>query len=327
VLPNGQNPPLPTSITPPNPTLQGTMTDLTLLDLELLHHFTTVTYQTLPLGSGHSDLWQVQVVRLGFSHDFLMRIILAVAALHLGVLRPTYRAAYAIKASHHQGIALESVREVLNLGVDGSNCHAIFAFGLFVVMVAFGTPRSEAIDFDSAQKDILEGLQLARGCNSIVQPQWQHLSTGPLAPILREGMHNETIPLHQVPGSDEITGLLRLCSNPSVAEDRDVTNAYYLAIHELLKSYSQLSLLKARGLDMVAATFVWPVAVPQRFLTLLAERKTEAMVILAYYAVLLHGIDDKWFMTGWAKYLVSTIEKSIGDDWTEWLMFPREKVE
>jgi hypothetical protein len=302
------------------------MTDLTILDLELLHHFTCSTYQTLPLGSGQKEMWQVDVVKLGFSHEFLIRIILAVAALHLGVLRPPYRATYAIRASHHQGIALQSVREVLAHGVDHSNCHAIFAFSCIMVMVAFATPRIEDMDFEYAEKGILEGVQLARGCNSIVQPQWQHLSTGPLAPLLREGMHNETTPLHEVPGSDEITGLLRLCSTPNVLENREAANAYYIAIHELLKSYSQLSLLKARGLDMVTATFVWPVAVPQRYLGLLGERKPEALVILAYYAILLSFIEEKWFMKGWAIYLVSTIEKSIGEEWKEWLAFPKEKI-
>jgi hypothetical protein len=69
-------------------------------------------------------------------------------------------------------------------------------------MQAFGIPRNQNLDFNSAQKDIFDGVQLIRGCNFVIRAKWDTLASGILAPLLKGGMYSETILLHHTPASD-----------------------------------------------------------------------------------------------------------------------------
>ena len=136
-------------------------------------------------------------------------------------------------------------------------------------------------------------------------------------------MH-ETAPSHSVRDTVHITGLLRLCPSASLSQDSEAANAYALAIHELLNSYTQVMIRMERKLDFVPVIFVWPIAIPQAYLMYLGERNPEAIVIMAHYAALLHRADDQWYMKGWTEHLVKEIDSALGAEWSGWLAWPKE---
>ncbi|KAJ4285983.1 hypothetical protein N0V88_008170 [Collariella sp. IMI 366227] len=68
--------------------------NLPLLELELLHNFTTKTYKTLTTDPSVWEFWRDDVVQLGLSCDYIMRAVLAVSALHLAYHRPERRDFY-----------------------------------------------------------------------------------------------------------------------------------------------------------------------------------------------------------------------------------------
>ena len=298
-------------------------TDLDIADLELMHHFLTVTSLLL---SSHDKpeaqaLWQVHAVRLGFKHEFLLRGILAVAALHLGYLLPDMRSAYELKASTHQEIALQSFQDTL-ARVDESNCHALFTFSCLIIIMAFASPRKE-----DPQTEILHWFHLLRGCNSVLQLHWDLLRNSFLSPLLEEMSYTVTKAAHNVPDTDRIMDLQTVCCNPA-QQSREVSQAYQLAIHELLKVFIQASVVRSRGEGTVLATLVWPINLSPKYLELLAEQQAEAMVILAHYCILLHWADeeDEWFLRGWARYTLDTIKASVGESWHESLAWPEAVV-
>lgn len=297
-------------------------TDLDISDLELLHHFLTVTSLLLATHNNPEAqaLWQVHAVRLGFKHEFLLRGILAVAALHLGYLLPDRRSAYELKASTHQGIALQSFQDTL-ARVDETNCHALFTFSCLIIVMAFASPRKE-----DPQTEILNWFHLLRGCNSVLQLHWDLLRNSFLSPLLEEMSYTVTKAAHDVPDTDRIMDLQTVCCNP--AQPRDVSQAYALAIHELLKVFIQASVVRSRSESTVLASLVWPINLSPKYLELLAEQQPEAMVILAHYCILLHwgAEEDEWFLSGWARYTLDTIKGSIGESWHESLAWPEAVV-
>ena len=145
-----------------------------------------------------------------------------------------------------------------------------------------------------------------------------------LKPLLDEMAHMENIAAYRFPDTEQITKLFRVCS--SAEHDKDTAQAIDLAIHSLLSTFIQASLLKTRGDGTVLATFVWPINLPPKFLDLLSEKQPEAMVILAHYCVLINWgetkTEDTWFIAGWAKYMLETIRESIPDVWQEQLTWP-----
>lgn len=65
--------------------------DLRQLDLELMHHWSTSTFDTVAVDPNIRQFWRKNVVQIGFGCDFVMKAILSVAALHIAQLQPYRR--------------------------------------------------------------------------------------------------------------------------------------------------------------------------------------------------------------------------------------------
>lgn len=311
----------------PNPESARRTTDLAAGDLELLHHFSTVTYATLAdacASANNRELWQVHAVRLGFKHEFLLRAILTVAALHLRYLNPLRSSYYDLMASTHQNFALETARDALTQ-VDENNCHAIFTFSVLIVIMTSASLRKQA--GIEARQEILKWFLLLRGCNSVLQLHWDTLRSGFLYPLLEEVNQTETTATHSIKDADRIMDLLTTCCYSGLSgDDGEASKAYTMTVYELMKTFSQVSILRDRGQGLILSCCIWPNTIPQKYLELLADQKPQALVILAHFAVLLHWADKEWFMRGMARYLLDTIRSSVGDEWHDALQWPSSVI-
>ncbi|EXJ62543.1 hypothetical protein A1O7_02981 [Cladophialophora yegresii CBS 114405] len=298
-------------------------TDLDVTDLRLMHHFTSVV--ALDLANAQTPeaqaLWQVHAVKLGLKHEFLLRGILAVSAFHLAYLYPERKAEYELIGTRHQSLGLTEFQETL-AHVDETNCHALFAFSCLLIVLAFASSAKEKPE--DFTRDVLHWFYLLRGANIVLNMHHETIRCSFLKPLLDEMAHMETTAAYRFPDTDQITKLFRVCNSPE--HDKETAQAIDLAIHSLLSTFVQASLLKTRGDGTVLATFVWPINLPPRFLDLLSEKQPEAMVILAHYCVLIHWgesiKEDTWFISGWAEYMLETITESIPDVWHEQLEWP-----
>jgi len=56
-----------------------------MLEVRLLHHFTTVVSYSFPSSTTSSirDMWNIEAVRYGFTYEFLLNAIFAISALHI----------------------------------------------------------------------------------------------------------------------------------------------------------------------------------------------------------------------------------------------------
>jgi len=75
-------------------------------------------------------------------------------------------------------------------------------------------------------------------------------------------------------------------------------------------------------LDVRGAVFIWPGAVSQVFVDLLYERRPGALVLLAYFCVLLKRIDSYWYFEGLGVGLLKRIGEELdrrGEGWREWI--------
>ncbi|EXJ83784.1 hypothetical protein A1O1_07411 [Capronia coronata CBS 617.96] len=298
-------------------------TDLDITDLKLMHHFTSVV--AVDLANAHTTealaLWQVYTVKLGFKHHFLLRGILAVAAFHLAYLHPDKRADYELIGSTHQSIALSEFQDTL-AHVDESNCQALFAFSCILIILTFASSAKDTPK--DLTTDVLHWFYLLRGAHMVLNLHSESIRCSFLKPLLDEMGHMENTAAYIFPDTDQITKLFRICSSPE--DDKETAQAYDLAIHSLLSTFVQASLLRQRGDATVLATFVWPLNLAPKFLDLLSEKQPEAMIILAHYCVLIYWAQfhepDTWFINGWAQYMLETVKASLPESWQEHLSWP-----
>ncbi|KAI0469485.1 hypothetical protein F4859DRAFT_505443 [Xylaria cf. heliscus] len=70
----------------------------------------------------------------------------------------------------------------------------------------------------------------------------------------------------------------------------------------------------------------WPIILPAAFLDLLKQRRPEALVIVARYAVLMHYSRDIWIFGNGGRLLVRSISQYLGTFWAQWLVWPNEEI-
>lgn len=73
-----------------------------MADLELLHQFTTYTYTTLTDDMSLRDFYRINIVQIGLKHEYIMRTVLSIAALHVAHHRKqSYDYYLSLSTAHH----------------------------------------------------------------------------------------------------------------------------------------------------------------------------------------------------------------------------------
>ncbi|KAL8689431.1 MAG: hypothetical protein Q9218_004904 [Villophora microphyllina] len=313
------------SKTIPRPVISNSLQlgELQMGDLELLHQFATETCYTTSNKKDSHDLWRVTVCKEGLNNDFLMRGILAIAALHLSHLRPDQAHQYQNIAASHQDKAL-SVFRVNVPNVTESNCHAFFALSSLIVVYGFASPRKPgtAVFTDEGQ-DSEDWLPLIRGVNSILQQAWPVVGGGPLRGLLQPGVFNTTDTRLPRAADLQLKSLIDLCQSADAGDE--AIDAYIEAVKALRKCYAKIFTRSSVECE-VGTAFTWPVEVPNKFIELLRARAPHALIILAHYCVVLHHLNDYWWMNGWGAHLIENIYNELQDPWRDWIQWPSETI-
>ena len=306
----------------PNPGLG--LPALQMDELELLHHFTTQTCFTLSDRSASHELWRVNAPQVAFQHDCLMRGILAVSALHLSELRPDRKDHFSQVAVRQQDAALGSFRPMMS-SMDQTNCDAFFGLSSLIVVYGFAAPKaSDSLGlFNYSGDDSDEWLPLIRGVNSIILNVWPYIKQGQLSGLLHD--HQQEPPHTDLPEilKDQLTHLDAFCEN--AAEGSEAVSAYKQALEFLTMCFTRMNNRPLYECE-VSIAFLWPVMVPQEYISLLNSRKPEALIILAHYCIILHHLDYYWWMRGWARHIIENIQNELVDDLQSWVQWPNSVI-
>lgn len=71
----------------------------------------------------------------------------------------------------------------------------------------------------------------------------------------------------------------------------------------------------------------WPAVLTDDYPELLNQKQPQAMIILAYYGVLLHFCRDSWALCNLGANLVKAINKIIGPHLRRWMAWPNKMIE
>lgn len=297
---------------------------LQINELELLHHFTTETCFTLSDRQESHSLWQVTAPQEAFRHEFLMRGILAISALHLSHLRPHMSDHYAHIAAQHQDAALSCFRLVM-AKMDQSNCDAFFALSSLIVVYGFESPKAAdslgMFTYNGEHSD--EWLPLIRGVNSILQTVFPWIKNGRLSGLLHD--HDRGPTETGIPAilDDQLKQLESFCNNVKGGEEAII--ACRTAVGQLQHCFVRMNNKMPYECE-VSLAFLWPVMIPEYFLSMLNQKRPEALIILAHYCVIVHHLDDYWWMRGWAMRIIENIHRELDDEWRYWLQWPTSAI-
>jgi hypothetical protein len=316
------------------------------LDLELMHHFTASYSEVM---TEHFDImetmWQHEMPRLAFRSQYVMHGLLGFSALHLATVQPERALLLRASATNHLDQALGFYRQDTG-PATAENSDARFTFTWLVVMFAYAIPSSV-----SPIDAMVELFSLVRGIEVVLQESLIWIIQGPFAPIITRALvENKGLPADGTAlsmayafqsGTPHSNGLgavvhdelpegmdfglnhldFMIGMHNMIPEER---RTCVLVLAELKQMYEQmLSSQASCGMSMVMC---FPKQDPSHFTLLLKRRLPQALIVLAYYTVLLDLLDSRWWISGWGRRVLSDIVGSLGDEWKSWIDWPVQTV-
>ncbi|KAF4630749.1 hypothetical protein G7Y89_g7391 [Cudoniella acicularis] len=290
---------------------------LNIMDLELLHYFHTSTCYTLSNTAGLQTFFRVHCPQMGFSSPFLLHALLSLSALHLSNFKKgEAQARYLTQTHYHLGVGLRTATSLLQ-NINSETCPPLYLFGTLCHIITLGMgpkPRDFLLFGDNG---VAEWLVLFRGTRTIIETNYDILRQSDLAPMFHISGQFLNVP----PANNEHLQELREMILHVATNDPDL-HLYLAALDDLAKSFGAGTHPGTRASQpSPQIVFVWLYRIKDDFV-----RKPIALIILAYFCVLLNDLSSFWWIKGWAAHLMSEVYASVGKDYRIWLQWPMEEI-
>ncbi|KAM0323275.1 hypothetical protein ACHAQA_008866 [Verticillium albo-atrum] len=302
----------------------------------LLHHWTAFTSKKIVCDPRLDILWQVTIPEIAARHQFLMRSILCLSALHLAHEKAHARSSFLQEAAFHHNLGIQGFNVALGEMAE-ENSDALFAFSTLNIICVFGLYRPLSDDMTEASrrttKDHILGLEwvnMMRGISVVLVPIHRVVWSGPLRILLGTGNWEDLNP-------DDANGVSvgHLREIRSVWRESSDAQLYDETLQLLIKSFmffEQFKTVDQALLDSWGHNRAWAGPMlflqyaPDDFFVRVKQRQPPALIIMVYLGVAFHGLRDFWFMEGWGKDIVQVADDLLGDYWRPWTSWPLEVV-
>ncbi|KAI0835409.1 hypothetical protein F5Y06DRAFT_276157 [Hypoxylon sp. FL0890] len=291
--------------------------------MRLFHHSVSTDFDLPPSSDDpEKSLSSSMIAETAVSYPFLMNEMLAFAALHLAHLEPTEAQFYKHHAVGLQTHALSQFNRELTK-VTRENCVAILMFTWFMTLHTL-CETTESDDVYGYLDRFIHYMQLHRGIRAVTAEAWQMMLESKMGFVLQQGTR---IVERREPGPHTAELKNHIQSLEGLSDDEKAT--YTDALERI-----QWFLTRVDGTQAVdssqATTFLsllsWPVIINADFLRLASERTPEAMLVLAYYAILLHTCREVWVIGSAGQLLIRSVRLHLDEKWHKWLDWPEEMM-
>ncbi|KAK1143703.1 hypothetical protein N8T08_006103 [Aspergillus melleus] len=293
-----------------------------MLHAELFHHLSTVTLPSFCDSGSGLYLSPADMINHGLSTPYLLNELLALAALHLGVLRKDRKDYYRHHSAQLQNHALQLLH-VSELDPSGKTSVSAFVFSSILgIHLLCDTLLFRDGEFQHFLDRFIHYLRIHQGVRSVIGGHWAHLKETSLKSVLDEGeaslQRQDTTGTGQGACSHLLARIQAAHLGPCTAD------TYRQAIEALQRSLAAAS--RGTAADRRHGALAWPVVVTQEHNDALVHRRPEALVILAHFAALLHACQEMWVFGDGGRFLIESVEGYLGPDWNEWLAWPVQCV-
>ena len=159
-----------------------------------------------------------------------------------------------------------------------------------------------------------------RGVKTILSSAQEWIAHGPLYTFTQHNWEPSLAPLP----NNAMAAFERLERKvEETVEEPALCEAYGEAIQKLKKAFQTDEVIR----DEPGLALIWPVVVPERYITELSNRMPMAVTILGYYAVLLHSNSGPWWLEGRGRILLEAVCEVLPSEWLPAVDWPRETIE
>lgn len=313
---------------------------LNIADAELLLQFNSSTALTFAdtddSNNSIGKFWANNVPQIGLSYHFVLHLAFAVAGYHLAHLQAGegQRQHYKSLADRHISVGLAEFSKALSK-IDSSNCGALYVSAVLVCYCTFAAgpigPDDLLVCYATDEKphwmSLVHGVRLIRSTMDSTT-----LFSGlmaPLGPTSEPSMNQKPTFIRE--GFSRIDWeepLYKLRNYISTCYEPDM-DIYLQCCNDLLLIYEATYGKDDGSYDISSDNqfiFAWLYRLDDRFVSCLRRKRPLALLLLAYYCVLLKTMEKLWFMAGWSDHIVGRVRHIIGTEFGIWLKWPIEQV-
>ncbi|KAH7118519.1 hypothetical protein B0J13DRAFT_513515 [Dactylonectria estremocensis] len=292
----------------------------TLEHLAFFHH-AQYYFNSELMADGSSAYTAATVIEYGLQAPYLMNELLAVAALHLGHLNPG-RLDYQQHATALQTRALSSFNDAKE-DVSPTTCVPMFIFSsLLGLHVLHDTLRNRPDNFSVFLDQFMGYIGLHRGVSTVTNRSWSIIKESKLNPIIS---HIEDAYSSGDDGAEEVNILYDMVSESHLNEASVET--YHQSIRTLRRTLNLHRSLTEKCLQPSEGPATFCITVNEEYIEYLKQRRPEALVILAFYATMLHWSRNFWVFGDGGQYLIQAITAYLGSHWERWLAWPNSVLQ
>lgn len=297
-------------VIPTSPSSSATAVD----QLELMHQFSTETYQSLCISDSETFTWQTIVPRIALRNRYLMHGILALASLHIATkLDSTEAAVYIDTGLVYYNMSLEPFRLAIN-SLTQENCDAVLAQSVLTTAINLALSQLAATRHSASGmiENTIMAFELLQGVKKIltIGHSWTKL-----------GLFSQGDFWKDVSGQlDEDTS--SALNNLSITNEnlRDETNAPDYPSNRDVINHLRYCFMKFSCTADPAPVLSWLAAVDTSFVNTLRERSPFSLVILAHWGILLCELDDKrWWARNTGQALILELLESLRTGSPSWM--------
>lgn len=323
--PHNKRSPIPPGVSP-EPTLDPDAEAINFTHAELMAHL--VTHEEMySLGVRVGEYSSRLPLALGSALEspYLMYQLLAFSARHLAHLHHDRATFY-----HHQAVTLQT----RGLSLFNSACRHQIADVNCVSLLLYSSVLAHHLltDMLHARETELESfigryaqcVEMHRGIMTISSAAWPLLNNTELQPILSASadVSNRTpLGTHCQRLYDMLDAShLDLPAKETLRETVPLLQVGFdLALDRKEPQYDESGV----RYHMI---FCWMVKIPPEYTRMLTERQPEALVIMVYYALLLHYGRSSWQVGNSGQHLMQLIGDYLGPEYNDWLEYPRQII-
>ncbi|EEA28924.1 conserved hypothetical protein [Talaromyces marneffei ATCC 18224] len=261
--------------------------------------------------------------RIGLESPYVLHQLLAFSARHLAFLHPDRADSYL-----HQAVSLQtraiSLFNASRNGVDESNCVAMLLFSAFLGhhTLTDTLAKRDAGGLEAFMFYFIQCIDMQRGVHAIAQTAWPLLMKSELKPLLSWSSQYNT----RLPRGNHCQQLNELVDNSNGLSEEE-KEACQEAARCLQIGFDAVFADKdeERG-NRFHMVHSWVLLLPPPLRGLLVTKRPEALVLLGYYALLLHYGRNLWQIGDAGAFILGIVNDHLGSEWAHWLKWPREEV-
>lgn len=290
------------------------------LDCQLLRHYFDSSYKTFVTNNKAERVWIEVVPGLTYSNKFLLQGILACTALHMAHLNPDERQKYTLRGCSHQDSAIPEFREAIKNPTE-DNCDAIIAFSYLLVVYSLATdleyPNNPLLIVDanpsSTQPILPQWLHFIRTGCYMLKDVWHQIESGRASVLAAAWERDLNV-------SDEEKRLhlvfyLSIIPNDGAWSTESI-EVYRNAATLLAESFAYVDRAKKTiGVTAWDILGTWPVRIEEEFFILISQKHPGALILLAYYCVILKQMGECWYFGGRPAKVITSIAYILDKRW------------